>query len=336
MELLLIFLTGFFLWLWLYDGSRRAFARSRAEGGKLLLAFPTAYKNRRFFTAVLLLLVFVAQFSPLSKTYDTTYSFDFLGAINIALILFNVLPPPWYTIAFEIHEKGVVAGGLFAPWSEILYFRVLPARHKFEIQFRQFWKEFRVAEDHKVAAATAMRAYVEERSESGKVLSSPLRSKPLTETAAGMINLRRKRFQFDLRSLLLFFIFASTVSSWIGIQYRRWDLQEKALAKWESFSPKVERSYLDVEALDFSHSPQKPTDDDLPKLANFPRLLRLDLAGAPVTDMGLIRLHALANLQFLNLWNTQVTFQGCRKLKKAMPKLKVLWIPPPSPPPLSP
>jgi hypothetical protein len=42
-----------------------------------------------------------------------------------------------------------------------------------------------------------------------------------------------------------------------------------------------------------------------------------------VTDLGLPNLEAVSGLEYLNLSNTAVTDAGVKRLKKALPKLKV-------------
>ena len=53
------------------------------------------------------------------------------------------------------------------------------------------------------------------------------------------------------------------------------------------------------------------------------RLRKLLLAATSVSDAALMHLTSLAQLDELNLHNTQVTDEGVKKLKQALPKLRV-------------
>jgi hypothetical protein len=67
------------------------------------------------------------------------------------------------------------------------------------------------------------------------------------------------------------------------------------------------------------------SDGDLLHVGNLSRLERLNLHGAPVTDVGLASLQGLAHLQVLDLDETQVTDDGLIYLK-GMASLKCLGL----------
>jgi hypothetical protein len=54
---------------------------------------------------------------------------------------------------------------------------------------------------------------------------------------------------------------------------------------------------------------------------------RLLLPMLASTDAGLANLKGLTKLQSLNLWGTQVTDAGVKKLRRALPNCKILWKP---------
>ncbi len=67
----------------------------------------------------------------------------------------------------------------------------------------------------------------------------------------------------------------------------------------------------------------KITDAGVEKLKELKELRILSLAGTGVTDAGLEHVKGLANLEILFLHGTKVTDDGVKKLKEALPKLKV-------------
>ncbi len=89
--------------------------------------------------------------------------------------------------------------------------------------------------------------------------------------------------------------------SWYGIGYRRERQQTDQLAKLERFTPEAAIGSRPVRHLDFSASPVKPGDEELEIVAKLPRLELLDLAGAPVTDAGLVRLEKMTSLRYVFL-----------------------------------
>jgi hypothetical protein len=342
MELLLILLTGFFLWLWLYDGSRRSYALLRTEAGELIASAPRRGYEHRYFLAVLWIVMFL-NFWMCQESSGEFSGFKYSLAMSawFCVFLVNVFPPFFYSAAFEIHEKGLVAGGLFAPWSEVRYcegFYIADLKGKIVFNFRGFSRKFHVVPNQKYEIIKILGRFIGVYDENGVCRTPPLEKKEAPEDDRPHPALRRTRFQFDLRSLLLFFIFASSLSSLGGIHYHRWEEKQKAVAALETFHPRIEWLSSEVWHLDFSRSAKKPSDDDLPLLLKFPRLSRLDLTGAPITDAGLAHLAALDHRVSINLTGTRVTAQGVKRLKESLPKSStVLWLPPsPTCPSLSP
>ena len=78
-----------------------------------------------------------------------------------------------------------------------------------------------------------------------------------------------------------------------------------------------------VRHLDFSASPIKPGDEDLEIVAKLPRLELLDLAGAPVTDAGLVRLEKMTFSQGTFSSRTRVTKEGVNRLQRALPQATI-------------
>jgi hypothetical protein len=324
MELFLILLTGFFLWLLIYDGSRRSFALLRTEAGALICSAPIKGQQFHFFPAMFFIVLLLINVWLLDRVHT---GFDFFSSFNMSIfvwfILASIFPPFSFHTAFEIHEKGLVSRGLFAPWCEIRSYQV-NSGGLCQFTFHDFSRAYAIPSRRKEEIKTILQRMIETRSFELDPASNDVRPHP---------PLRRPRFQFDLRSLLIFFIFASTLSSLGGIHYHRWEEKQQTVAALEPFHPKIEYSMSEVWQLDFSQSAKKPSDDDLPLLLKFPRLRHLDLTGAPITDAGLEHLAALKNSVLINLTGTRVTQQGVDRLRKALSKHSpVIWMPPPAPP----
>ncbi|MBC8875686.1 MAG: hypothetical protein H8E44_40180 [Planctomycetes bacterium] len=65
------------------------------------------------------------------------------------------------------------------------------------------------------------------------------------------------------------------------------------------------------------------TDEACARLSALANLEQLNLRTTEITDAALMHLTSLAQLDELNLHNTQVTDEGVKKLKQALPKLRV-------------
>ena len=74
---------------------------------------------------------------------------------------------------------------------------------------------------------------------------------------------------------------------------------------------------------DLSLTGTKLTDAGLVHLGRLENLEYLQLVGNKINDAGLAHLTGLKNLQWLNLGNTNVTSNGARTLKQAMPKVRI-------------
>lgn len=66
------------------------------------------------------------------------------------------------------------------------------------------------------------------------------------------------------------------------------------------------------------------TDAGLVRIQGLTQLEFLTLSRTRVTDAGLVYLKGLTHLEYLYLEQTHVTDAGCQKLRKALPKLKII------------
>jgi hypothetical protein len=66
------------------------------------------------------------------------------------------------------------------------------------------------------------------------------------------------------------------------------------------------------------------SDDGLKYIQTLPHLETLDLDNVDITDAGLVYLEGLSELKWLIITQTQVTKQGVEKLRRALPKCKIV------------
>jgi hypothetical protein len=69
------------------------------------------------------------------------------------------------------------------------------------------------------------------------------------------------------------------------------------------------------------------TDDELAHVEPLLKVRLLLLADAPVTDAGLLHLEGLTALEELSFVNIQATDEGIARLRKALPKCKIVVFP---------
>ena len=146
---------------------------------------------------------------------------------------------------------------------------------------------------------------------------------------------KRRRFQFSLRSLLVFVLLVSICMSWLGVKMERARKQREAVEVIEEAGGAVTYDYemaspvssvpiwmrellgedfffdvLEVRAIgaDLDNAGLEP-------LKELTGLQMLYLNGTKVTGAGLEHLNGLANLQWLDLNGTKVTDAGLEHLK---------------------
>ncbi len=184
-----------------------------------------------------------------------------------------------------------------------------PASCRFNFVARGLELTFLV--DKKEAAITALRSIVELRDVAGRVMNPEIHATGRAGDRDAAMPARR--FQFDLRTLLLFMLFASAALSWYGIYYRRDSAEKAALARLDPFKPQI-ISGPGLLWVDFSASAIKPGDHDLALLSELVTLDNLNLSGAPITDAGL---EYLAHLEFAS--PTRPVEHGSRRRGVAAP-----------------
>jgi hypothetical protein len=231
----------------------------------------------------------------------------------------------------ELREHGLIlpenAPASFVPWSEVQYCKWLHSDQRFFMQLDTGNVTLAIRPRRLDAVMAALLPRVEVRDEADDVLNpdrepTEIHVPPEPEPA---------RYQFHLRTLLLFLVVASSAFAWLGIhlQARREQQavlakQEAALAKYEKYQPEIWRSGNSVVLLEFSLSKTPPCDADLVYLKDLPDLQFLNLTNARITDAGLVHLESLKQLDYVVLTGTQVTEDGVRKLRESLPNTKIV------------
>ena len=346
MELLCALLTGFFLWLLVYQWRRKSITRWRhLAGGHLCTAESTRPRRVRwaffaYFSFMLLGHVASAVFWHTRSNLES--QFGVAGVFTLVLLLGI---PVTRNIALEVREHGVFCGKVgdrvstrrlhFVPWNLIAACQWVPKSFGVISRFDNVLNRLTIAQEavpleEKTAVTAALGQFVPVYDHDGVLLAEP----DAEHRVARWIHWRdldRPPFQFDLQTMLLLVVVVACAASLAGIRYR--SPEHQAVMKLEAFDPKIDYyGRDDIYELDFSSCANKPTDDNLVYLEPLSELAILDLSGAPITDAGLAHLKGLKNLRHLNLTNTGVTDRGMADLRRALPDAnigkQVLWVPP--------
>ncbi len=290
MELLCALLTGFFLWLLVYQWRRKSIARMRRlAGGHVFTAGSTVARTLRWtFLALscypcLLLLASMSHVSNLGNQFGL--------AMIVAVILMLGIPRT-RNIALEVREHGVLFGvginfrwreGLqFVPWNQIAAGQWVPKRSGEILRLEGARNCLTIGEnavppEQRADVTAAVGQFVPVYDQNGAVAAKP-DEQHCDAVSVSWRDLDPPRFQFDLQTLLLFAVVVACAASQFGLYYR--SPRHQAILRLAAFNPKIHYRDGDVWALDFSGCAKKPTDDDLIYLQPLAELSTLDLSGA--------------------------------------------------------
>ena len=271
------------------------------------------------------------------------------AALQLFLVLLFAVPLGRTDIALEVREQGVLhsmsgksrwLGRLkFTPWNEIKDCKWAPTLTAF--QARSFLGILRIAEDmiapqQKTAVTAALGRFVPVYDDDGVMLAKPEERSEAERPASPKRTYDRPPFQFDLQSLLILTVAVACAASCYGVRHRRLKPRWDAIARLESFKPRIRYVGDRLWSIDFSVCTNQPTDDDLAILEPLAELESLRLEGTTVTDAGLRHLKGLKELRSISLTNTRVTTKGVEDLQRALPDADIsltISIRPPSGPP---
>ena len=161
----------------------------------------------------------------------------------------------------------------------------------------------------------------------------------------------QRRFQFSLRSLLVFITVCAALCGWCAVrmeQARKQKAAVEAISKWVGAGVNYDYYWDETGARQRKAQPPAPAclrkllgddffadvvvvygraegfgDDDMIRVKEWTSLRSLDITGSKVTDAGLEHVKGLTNLRFLSLYGTQVTDAGLEHLK-SLTKLEAL------------
>jgi len=123
-----------------------------------------------------------------------------------------------------------------------------------------------------------------------------------------------KRFQFSLRSLLVFMLLMGVILGWTGKKVLSIRKQRSVLAELEKVGGEGYSKFGNVNSL-FFLSGNSLTDKEMIQLEEFCELESIHVFQSDITDVGLIHLQGLTYLKTLVLSDTSVTNDGLVYLK---------------------
>ena len=143
----------------------------------------------------------------------------------------------------------------------------------------------------------------------------------------GVSLVSRLRFQFSLRSMLVFVTVVAVVCSWFTVKMQQAQRQREVIAAIET-EGEVYDVFFDYELdADGNPLPAKPKPPGPPWLRNLVGVDFLSdvtfLVCRRATDAELVHLKGLTSLETLWLHDTYVTDAGVQDLQKALPNCKI-------------
>lgn len=138
--------------------------------------------------------------------------------------------------------------------------------------------------------------------------------------------LRRRRFQYRVRTLMLLILVASIGMSWFAVTLRRATRQRDAVKTIVRLGGFVTYDYMIDHAGNQRPNPQGPAPEWLRRMLGddfFARVVAVNLDSTEVTDADLECLKPLSHLRRVNLFNTRITDAGLKHLKP-LPRLQRL------------
>jgi Leucine-rich repeat (LRR) protein len=155
---------------------------------------------------------------------------------------------------------------------------------------------------------------------------------------------KRRRFQFSLRTLMIFTMICAVAAGWLGKWIEQKRIEQEAVdairkqggvvlydyairdahehnGRWELWGPAWLRNFLgegffsEVERVHFRSPQSNVHDADLANLKRLAQLKCLTLCATKVTDAGLASLKGLTQLQDLDLSGNHITAAGLQHLK---------------------
>ena len=237
-------------------------------------------------------------------------------------------------IALEIREQGIVLPNHFwlsyAFWREIRWCRWLKSKGKFSIRAADVLKQFSLKANDIEPALPLLGQNVEVHGDELQMLYPGPNGPPLTEAeiAAQKAVMRGRRFQFDLRFMLLLTLVVASASGWYAVNREHLRIRRQALAALEPFKPDI-GFYMNLSDddihIDFSKCSKKFTDKDMVLLKPLSRIHHLNLNNSDITDKSLPDLEEFGWMWWLDLKGTKISPEGIERLRHNMPKTSISY-----------
>ena len=139
-----------------------------------------------------------------------------------------------------------------------------------------------------------------------------------------------RRFQFSMRTLLVFVMICAIACCWVAVRNKNEQRERAVVERLHSLGGRADVGYdlfSNITELDFSEN-GRVTDGELEHLRGLSELRRLYLFRTSITDAGLEHLKGLGHLRELELIDTNVTDVGVKKLQQALPNCNIYRSPP--------
>ena len=137
----------------------------------------------------------------------------------------------------------------------------------------------------------------------------------------------RLRFQFGIRSLLIFTLVVALPFSWLAVEVKAAREQKAAVDEIARLDGRMSYDWEVDANLKFVSNAEPPGPEWLRNLLGvdfFAHVLCVNLNLSEVTDADLPHLEALNQLRVLLLIGTKVTDDGVNKLSRALPKCRII------------
>jgi hypothetical protein len=120
--------------------------------------------------------------------------------------------------------------------------------------------------------------------------------------------------RFRLRTLLIAVLAYCCLMTWLGVQWRWREAQQRILSSLERLQPGVVSSGGDVVVLSLKSSEIR--DEDLRHVGQLSSLEQLDLEYTKITDAGMHHLEGLKKLRYLSMGGTRISDDAMRSIGK--------------------
>ena len=262
-----------------------------------------------------------------------------LVALYLAMSLFFLVPSPRkHPRTVELRKYGILRGPSairFIPWSKVTECHWISPKTLFGVslcwRIPKFFKrgrltinENKIAPGQKEAVTAVLGRFAPVYDRDGTLLAKP---EETTAAATSVSRQSRFRFQFDLQTLLLFFVFASCVASLYGIQYRREQPQRDAMARLANLLPLSPTVFAAFPGTWISPRAPKADRRRFGRRGAIEPTVHVGPYGRSDYRRRAKHLEGLTRLFSITLIDTAVTEDGAKRLHEALPNAGIFYGP---------